>query len=308
MLPESFFQQALGLSFPDFVRLLGETVYGPDLVGEGLEDVDRAVARHLARTVGDLPTLVSGELRELVRLPLLRADLLNLKSILRAKHTGRPAEEVRGSLVGGTLPETLLNAMLQAPDAQSVAQLLQLPGHPLARALRQALVGNPSPLELEVALEREFFRLCFEKAKRLRQGRVAAYYALEADVTNLATAFKLQALGVSQPSAEEYFIPGGKHLTRAVFERIAAGDLAAMEALNGTPLAPLVGVRTLGELERESRKILLEKAAAGSTDSLGGGLALDYILRKQWEASRVRLLARRAYFNLPAEAVAREVA
>ncbi len=308
MVPEPFFQQALNQSFPEFLRMLSETVYGADLVGDTLADVDRAVANHLARTVHDLPTLVSGELRELVRLPLLWADLVNLKAILRGKAMGKTPEEIKAGLLGGTFKEPLLNAMLQAPDAASVAQLLQLPGHPLAKALRQAVAGSPDLLALEVALDREFFAACFEKAKRLRQPHVAAYFALEVDATNLATAFKLRALGAGEANLEGYFVPGGKHLSRVVFGRVAAGDLAAMDALSGTPLAPAASARTLGELERALRRILLDKAASGATDSLGGGLVLDYIQRKLWEASRIRLLARRAYFNLPADAVAKEVA
>lgn len=308
VVPESFFQQALNQSFADFLRLLSETVYGADLVGDTLADVDRAVTNHLARTVGDLPGLVSGEMRELVGLPLLRADLVNLKVILRGKQSGKTPEEIKAGLVGGTLKEPIINAMLQAPDAPSVAQVLQVPGHPLAKALRNAVASNPEPLALEVALDREFFAASFEKAKKLRQSHTAAYFALEVDATNLTTAFKLQALGATQLNPDNYFVPGGKNLSRAVFSRIAAGDLTAIDALNGTPLAPAAGARTLGELERALRGVLLAKAGAGATDSLGGGLVLDYIQKKQWEASRIRLLARRAYFNLPIEAVAKEVA
>jgi V/A-type H+-transporting ATPase subunit C len=307
VVPAAFFQQALNQSFPDFLRLLSETVYGADLVGDTLGDVDRAVSNHLARTVGDLPGLVSGEMRELVSLPLLRADLVNLKAILRGKNNGKTPEEIKAVLVGGTLKEPILNAMLQAPDVPSVAQVLQVPGHPLAKARRNAVAGKPEPLALEVALDRGFFAACLEKAKKLRQSHIAAYFALEVDATTLATAFKLQAMGVSNLNLDSYFVPGGKHLGRTIFGRIAVGDLAAMDALNGTPLAPAAGARTLGELERALRLVLLAKGGTGATDSLGGGLVLDYIQQKYWEASRIRLLARRAYFNLPADAVAREV-
>lgn len=303
---EGFFQQALSASFPDFVRLLGETVYGPDLKGESLEDVDRAVSGHLSRTVGDLPGLVTGELRTVVSLPLLRADLVNLKAILRGKAAGKDPEEIRATLVGGTLPETLINSMLQAPDAASVAQILQLPGNPLAKALRNAVQGSPDPLALEVALDREFFAAALARAKKLRGRFLASYFALEVDATNLATAFKLQALG-APANLEAYFVPGGTHLSLTAFSRIAQGDFAAMDTLSATPLAPAMGARTLGELERILRKILRDKAHQGSLDSLGPGLTLDYVRSKEWEAARIRLLARRAYYNLPADAVEKEV-
>jgi len=308
MVPEAFFQQALKLSFPDFLRLFSETVYGADLVGDSLADVDRAVNNHLARMVGDLPGLVSGEMRMLVSLLLFRADLINLKAILRGKHSHKTPEEIKATLLGGTLKEPLINALIQAPDAASVAQILQVPGHPLAKALRKAVASNPDPLALEVALDREFFTASLEKAKKLRQSRISAYFALKVDVTNLTTAFKLQALGADLPDLDEYFIAGGRYLRRPLFSRIASGDLAALDALGSTPLAPVLGVHSLGELERVVREIMRARAASGATDSLGGGLVLDFVQRKLWEASRIRLLARRAYFNLPAEAVAKEIA
>jgi len=308
VVPETFFQQALNQSFPDFVRSFSETSYGPDLVGDSLGDVDRAISNHLARNVGDLPGLVWGRMRELVSLALLRADLINLKVILRGKQSGKTHEEIKAGLIGGTLKEPLINAMLQAPDTPSMAQVLQLPGHPLAKALRRAVAGNSEPLALEVALDREFFAASLEKAKKLRQRFVTAYVALEVSATNLVTAFKLLALGTVQADPDNYFVPGGRYLSRAVFGRIVAGDPAAMDALNGTPLAPAVGASNLSELERVVRGVLRAQAAKGVTYNHEGGLLLDYIQRKQWEASRIRLLARRAYFNLPTDAVALEIA
>lgn len=307
MLPESFFQQALGQAFPGFLRMLSETVYGADLIGDTLGDVDRAISNHLARDVADLPSLVSGKIRELISLPLLRADLINLKAILRGKQSGKTPEEIRAGLLGGTLKEPLMAAILLAPDAAAVAQVLQLPGHPLAKALRKALTESTEPLALEVALDRDFFAATLEKAKKLRQHQMTAFLVLEVDLTNLLTVFKLLALGVTDLDLEKYFVPGGRRVSRLVFERIASGDLSALETLSSTVLAPVSGVRSLNELERAARRMLLRQAAKDARDSQGTGLALDFILRKQWEASRIRLLARRAYYNLPADAVAREI-
>lgn len=307
MVGEGFFQQALGQSFPEFVRSLGETVYGPDLVGDSLADVDRAVAGHFRRVAGDLPNLVTGEARDALNLLLMQSDLTNLKAILRGKTAGRSAEEIKGTLSGGTLPDVLINAMLQAPDAASVAQVLQLPTHPLAKALRGAVVGNPDALALETALDRDFYASVLEKARRLREPALGSYFGLQIDATNLATAFKLHALKAST-NAEGYFVRGGGIVNQALFARIAGGDLGAMDALNSTALAPVASARTLGDLERALRQTLLAKSAQGGRDALGAGLALDYVRKKEWEGSRIRLLARRAYFNLPADAVAKEVA
>lgn len=60
LLKEAFFREALDLPYPDFLRLLSESVYGQELAGQGLPQVDRAITRTQARLVGDLPRLVTG--------------------------------------------------------------------------------------------------------------------------------------------------------------------------------------------------------------------------------------------------------
>lgn len=55
LIPEGFFFEALNLNFPELLRVLGESIYGPDLTGNSLPDIDRAVIVHFNRTVSDLP-------------------------------------------------------------------------------------------------------------------------------------------------------------------------------------------------------------------------------------------------------------
>jgi len=304
MLPEGFFSEALRVDFRDFLRLLAETPYGAHLAGETLTDVDRAVAAYFDARVADLPALASGDAARALRLLFLRADLLNLKAILRAKAANRPAEEVRGRLSGGTLPRPLLEALLEAPDLASMAQLLVLPGHPLAAAVRAAArIGDP--LRAEVVLDRAFFAAVLKEARELG-GLLADYFQLELDLTNVGTALKLAALGVKE-NVEDYYVPGGRYVTPALFIRIAQGEPGALAELADTPLAPVAEAGDLKNFERAARCLLLDAARKGRYDVLGPGLALDFVRRKEWEAARLRLLARRAYYNLPVEAVEEEV-
>ena len=305
LLPEGFFAEALRVGYDDFLGLLSETPYGAHLTGRGLADVDRAVSEHFARRVADLPRLASGEAREALRLLFLRADLANLKAILRAKATGRPAEEVRARLVGGSLPESLIGPLIEAPDAASMAQVLVLPGHPLAKALRQAAAKSSDPFEVELYLDRAFLG---EVAKRAAAfgGVFADYFKTELDLANLATGFKLAAMGGTE-DPERFFVAGGRYVGLPLFLRLAQGELEAVDELSSTPLSALAGVRDLSELERRARCLLLAQAARGAGDVLGPGIALDYVKRKEWEGARLRLLARRAYYRVAPEAVEREV-
>ncbi len=306
LLPEGFFREALNLNFADFVGALGETPYGGHLSGDDLGAVDRAVSARLHEVVGGLPGLVGGETREAVVLLLSRADLTNIKTILRAKATGLQAEEIRTHLVGGTLPEAVLQAMIEAPDAAGVVQGLVLPGHPLAAALREAVAAGGTLTAMEVALDRAYFENLYNLVKRLDDAFLHDYLAYEIDGVNLSTAFKLAQQGRVEET-DVYFVPGGHYVSQELFARVADGGVEAVEELVGTPLESLAAARDLGSLERALRCLLLERAGRGVFNSEGAGLVTAFVRAVEWEAARLRLLARRAYYDLPVEAVEREV-
>ena len=208
LLPESFFAEALEVGFEDFLRMLAETPYGAHLTGETLADVDRAVRETYAERVASLYRLASGEAEEALRLLFLRQDLTNVKAILRAQAAKRSFEELGAELSGGTLPESLLKALYEAGDPASMAQVLVLPGHPLAKALKRAAAEAKDPLEVELLLDRYFLAELAKEAARFG-GVYADYFKDELDLANLATAFKLAALGFSG-DPERYFVPGGR--------------------------------------------------------------------------------------------------
>jgi V/A-type H+-transporting ATPase subunit C len=306
LLPEGFFREALNLKFSELVKVLGESIYGPDLAGDALTDVDHAVTVHLNRTVSDLPRLVSGEAREAVSLLLMRADLDNVKTILRGKLAGWSADEMMGHLGGGTLPQGLYRVMVESPDTASLAQVLALSRHPLARALREASQARREPLETEVALDRAFYTVVLRRARELDQPYLADFTVFEIDALNLGTGVKLFIIGFEGP-CDRFFLQEGRCVGLSLFQRLAGGDLAALEELSDTGFARVAEARDLAALERGLRCILLVKAHEEAKDVLGPGLAIDYIQCKEWEVGRIRLLARRAFYNLPPASVEKEV-
>jgi len=306
LLHEGFFREALRLSFSELVKVLAESDYGPDLAGHTLADVDRAVSGHLNRTVADLPRLVSGSAREAVNMLLMRADLANVKTILRSKAAGRSAEDILGRLASGTLSPVLLGTLTQAPDAASIAQLLSLQKHPLAGALRKALRSEHELPAMEIALDQEFFKATLRRARELDQPCLVGFLRAEIDGLNLSGGLKLSNNGF-EGQAARYFLKGGRFIGLALFQRLASGETAALEELGQTDFDRAAESRDLATLERHLRCILLAKAHECVKDVLGAGLAVDYIQRKSWEAGRIRLLARRAYYRLSPEEMEKEV-
>ena len=306
LLPEGFFREALHLGFPELLKVLAESIYGSDLAGDTLADVDRAVTLHLNRTIADLPRLVAGRAREAVSLLLMRADLTNLKNILRAKSAGQSAEDTLGRLDAGTLSPALYRMLDEAPDAASIAQLLSLRKHPLGGALRKALRAEHEPLALEVALDQAFFTAILRRARELDQPYLSGFLRAEIDGLNLATGVKLSTIGFEGQTAG-FFLKGGHWVGLPLFQRLTSGETAALEELGQTDFDAVAESKDLLTLERHLRCILLAKAHAGVKDVLGAGLSLDFIQRKLWEAGRIRLIARRAYYNLSSDELEKEV-
>lgn len=306
LLHEGFFQEALDLSYPEFLKALTESAYGAGLTGEGLEDVDRAVAEHLRRTIADLTRLASGRAREALRLLLSETDLTNLKAILRAREAGWSADDTMNHLLPGTLSTSLYRSMAEAPDAHALAQLLMLPRHPLAAAMRQAAAAGHDPLEREIVLDHAFYSNALLRSRDLDQPALAAFMRFRVDSLNLANAFKILTVGLEHDPGP-LFLEGGSRVGLDLFQRVARGDTAALEVLGGTEMEPVAEARDLATLERGLHCLRLAKGRAGAIDVLGAGLAVDFIEHQQWEAGRIRLLARRAWFDLPREWAAKEI-
>jgi V/A-type H+-transporting ATPase subunit C len=306
LLHEGFFREALHLDFLELLKVFSESIYAADLTGDTLADVDRAVAVHFNRTAADLPRLASGQAREAVSLLLMRADLANVKTILRGKNAGWSTDDIVGQLGGGTLPQTVYGTLAAAPDAASMAQLLSLRKHPMAAALREVSRADRQPLEMEVSLDRAFYSMTLRRARELDQPYLASFLCSEVDALNLASGLKLFTMGFEGPPAP-FFLKGGRRIGFPLFQRLARGELAAFEQLSDTDFKRVAEVRDLPALERGLRCILLAKAREGVKDVLGVGLALDYIQRKMWEGGRIRLLTRQAFYDLPPASVEKEM-
>ena len=206
--------------------------------------MDRAVRVHLQRTVGDLPRLVAGEAREAVSLLLMRSDLANVKTILRGKQAGWTNEEIMGHLGAGTIPRGLYDLLVEAADAASLAQLLTLPRHPLARALRRAVAAAREPLDLEIILDREFYTALLRQAQELDQPYLVSFMRFEIDAINLATGLKLFTMGIKE-DLNRFFLPGGRGVGLPLFELLAAGEVHALEELGNTDFKQVSEVQDL---------------------------------------------------------------
>lgn len=291
-------------SYQEFLRVLSESVLASDLgdataQGAGLGELDVALSRNFFHTTDKVLSLASGTSRDEIGVLLQKWDLVNLKTLARGLTSGRPAEAVLTSLIpGGTIARSALNVAVNSRDLPAAAQALSVTGHPLARAFRDgaaAYTASGRLLDLEVALDQGYYRRALDIARGTALRR---YLAREIDITNALTARALRGQTVDPA----LFVDGGNLIKASDFARLGSGDAGLGE------VAPILEAPSLEEAEIVARR-LLDVAArnAAMGDSLGVGVAVDFLRRKEIEIAKLRLIGRGKFYGVPADQLRREV-
>jgi V/A-type H+-transporting ATPase subunit C len=315
LLPPGFVTEQLDAAgFAGFTGALGQTTYGRDLEeaqadASGLAAVDAALAASFVRTTRTLLDMADGAPHDLIALLLRRYDLANLKSVVRARHAGRDADDVMSTVLpAGELTKRTLRAMAEAPDLAAAGQVLALRRHPLSEPFRKAVAAYASDgdlLAFEVALDRAFYAGWSADAQRLPAPEgFRTYVAAEVDATNLRTAVKLRG---RETDPTRYVVEGGRWIGTSTFVEIAQQPVGTpLPALRG-PFADLTDAATLSEIEARLRATLDRITRRLSMDPLDIGLVTDYLRRKEQETAQLRLVARGTYYGVPREALVKEL-
>ncbi len=315
LLGDDFYADALNASgFDAFMSSLGQSPYSSEVEEaqsqhSGLRVVDTALARNFRNITRTILNFSDGAPERLIATFLLRYDLQNLKAIARAKHSGREAEDVKSVLIpAGELKPAVLNNIAEAADLPAAAQALAITGHPLSKAFTKA-VGQYSSdgdlFEFELALDRAYYAALFEALdENPHSDMLTRHIQREVDAANIRTASKMQS-AVGDADADKLYLSGGKEVSRTMFDTLLSGD---MQPLSNTSFSEVAETDNLSEAEEVIRSSL-DKSARKLylSNPLGIGVVLYYLRLKEQETSRLRLVARGKYYNVPREALEREL-
>lgn len=317
LLGPEFYNEALNASdFRAFTSSLGQSPYTRDLEEaqarrSGLGMVDAALGRNFYETTRSILNFSDGHAHRLIALLLLRYDLSNLKSIARAKHAGREAEDIQEALFpAGDLRPALLENLATASDIPAVAQALAVTGHPLSRAFNRAsgeYASEGDLYALELSLDRAYYAALLQEVAAANPPRdFVRHIQREIDATNLRTALKLR--GTSE-TPEEFYVPGGREISRTLFANIASSDAqAGLGELSSTTFSEVAETDTLSGAEEAIRANLDRSAKRlALADPLGIGVVLRFLREKESEAARLRLLARGKFYGVPREQLEKEL-
>ncbi len=314
-------EELLGLGdLESFLHALANTPYGPELQEaltryQGLRAVDEALSRHFQKTARKILSFAEGKPLKLIQIFLVQWDLHNLRTILRAKHAGHPAEVAEQNLVpAGELTEVRLRELLAQPDLGALASTLATWEHPLAEALLGAVrtyEDHKDLLNLELSLDRAYFEWALRAARGVGRNEavVRDVVRMQIDFTNVKTAFKLQLLPDLAPEDRgRFFLPGGAVVSREVFLNLADPQTAelGLRELRARGIYP--EGRTPAEVERSLEEEATRRLAALYLgDPLGIDVVIGFLTMLSSEVRNLRLIARSKALGIPRDLIRREM-
>ena len=241
-------------------------------------------------------------------------DRRAIRALVRGAIAGTPAVERTAGLVPTpALPARLLAELAAQPTAAAVAALLIAHGHPSGPALLpEAQRERPHLLAIEAKLDRLFAERATRGARRGDRA-LRAHVTLVIDMQNASTA--VIGAGELPPQGVLLFLPGGRRVRRALFDRaLAARDREEAAVVLSAPF----GKTPLGAaLRARAAPAALDDAAAATglaaghraarREPLGTAPIIWYVLRERAEARDLRRLALGSAMHAPWVRLARDV-
>jgi V/A-type H+-transporting ATPase subunit C len=316
--PGTFGELLASRDFAAFWQVLGSSPYGKELEEESsrggltLQSLETALRRRLVATVRKLLAISAGRPRELVEISLRRWDLLNLKTIVRAKRAGGTQSEVEENLLpAGTLTETRLKELWRQDSVESIALTLATWQDPFSAPLREHASEEDLTL-LDLSLDRFHFAdaLARCRGRDYNSRRVRGMLQSELDAVNALTALRLTGSESTKRDPMTFFIEGGTDVSLALFEKIvhsrslAAGWQEVAGAFGERFEAPQSASEAQDRLER-----LLSRRVARwyGGNPLSIDVALGYIWLLYGEIINLRLIARAKSLAIPPDRLQKEL-
>jgi len=281
---EESYRRLLRTSPAEIARDMEESAYGREIneLGsrfDGVDLIEYALNRNLARQFDDLLGWAEGSLYDLLVRYLRKFDAWNLKTLLRGVYSGTPADEVRVDMIrAGELDDDLLDRLADAGSIEEIVEGVSdtLFGDALAGALADYEdAGLLVPLEN--AVDRAYYELLTaELGSSDELAEYRRYLRAEIDFRNAINALRLARSGTELDPAA-YFIAGGDLFSQRDVQRLAGNmdELVAYirESTYGDDLSG-----ALDELASADSLVGFERALEAAQDDLpvvgdaGGGV------------------------------------
>jgi V/A-type H+-transporting ATPase subunit C len=306
---EDDYRKLLGMGLGGIARFMEESPYQAEIndLGarySGVQLIEYALNRNLAREFDDLLRFSEGQLYELVARYLRKFDAWNLKTVLRGRNSGATDEEIRENLIdAGELDSEFLDRLIAAPDMAALVETIVAEtefGDRVEGALADyEETGLLTPLEN--AIDRAYYEGLFYETTG-ETGPLELYREFlqaEIDFRNMLNGLRIARSGADIDPGE-YFIEGGQLFSAAEIGSLVADtdQLIAhvRESRYSEDLAGAIDALSEGQglssFERGLEEALLSYADRLShVYPLSVCPVLAYVLAKEREVDNIRAIA-----------------
>ena len=311
----------------EIARFMEETEYETEMNAlgarhSGVDLVEYALNRNLAKHFEDLLRFSEGRLYDLVARYLRKFDAWNIKTVLRGIYSGASPEEIETDLIqAGELSGDRLERLTAAESIEDAVE--QLSGTIFEAELDAALEDyNDTGLlvPLENASDRAFYSTLLAGLSSTEEadsavGLYREFLQAEIDFRNLRNVLRLARSGADMdPSA--YYIDGGRLFDAGQLRQLATNEEQIVEVVRQSPygedledaMAVLEDADSLIEFEHAIHAALLEYSDTLSNRyPLSVCPILAYVIAKEREVENVRAIARGREAGLGPDEIEREL-
>ncbi|WP_136688754.1 V-type ATP synthase subunit C [Halorhabdus amylolytica] len=324
---EDDYRKLVRMGTGEIARFMEETEYEREMNAlgarySGVDLIEYALTRNMAKHFEDLLAWAEGELYENVARYLRRFDAWNVKTVLRGIYSGADAEAIESDLIrAGELTDETLDRLASAESIEGVIEGLE------GTIFYEPLLGSFEDFEaeellvpLENAVDRTFYEQLIEDlpdeqyADRATQ-LYLEFLRAEIDFRNLRNALRIARSGADiDPS--EYYIDGGSLFDAEEVRRLAGDKDLLVEHVREsgygddleTALEELAAAEDLIGFEHALDAALLEYADTLSYRyPVSITAVLSYILAKEREIDNIRAIARGRESGLQPDEIERDL-
>ena len=231
--------------------------------------------------------------KELTDLFTMRYDFHNLKVFLKNKFKEKPLPLEK-------LPFIDLGAIepLKIGEAKEFLQI--------QKEATRAFEENENPQDIDIILDKEYYRLCVKKAEESENEFVIDLFHMEIDLINIKTFFRCRTLKRNKNFFSKVLIGGGSLTKRLFLEFYEKEEGAFLRKLSFTPYAKvIIGYEKKGlkGLELSCDNFLLEYVKKTKFITAGLEVLIAYLIAKENEIKLLRSILTGKLNDIPVQII-----
>ena len=320
LLEKGDYHRLLKMSTSEITSFLQSSAYKKaiDELGvkySGIELMEMALNKSLVNMWNKLRRISAKEVRTLIDNYLERADLWNIKAVLRALHTNAKPEMIAPLLLpAGQLSQEKLEELAKSDSVEEFLKKLAVVGIKF-EALRNAietLNEKNTIIELENIFDREYYNRMEEFSRKIpSEGKLFKQF-LEAEVenTNLMNVLRLKRAGMDKGTIHAYIIGKPSRLIKQLIATDSKEETAKLlsQTVSEQALNSFTATNSLAETEIDTGRNLLKRTRLLlHQHPLTVDVILGYMFAKEAEVKNLKMLLKARQLGLSNEFAEQQV-